>query len=222
MKQFDIQIDGIQPKVNQFTQTIGQTFSIMVDYTNWTANKAFLAMQLFDQDGGKVTEKVIALSEKQILHICSPIQKDTKLQLKVPTSPAIQVPADVVQLVAAEPSEKCNDYSYKGNQIAANISDAKVTGPIEVDLNTLYAAYNQMDVKLGRDTTKPELKVTDTNGSTIFGVQGFVEMNLGDVTLYNNGRQIHMNADKLTLNGTQLALKEVTIGDTTLSVLAAV
>ena len=41
-----------------------------------------------------------------------------------------------------------------------------------------------MDVKLGRGTTKPELKVTDTNGSTIFGVQGFVEMNLGDVTLY--------------------------------------
>lgn len=31
-----------------------------------------------------------------------------------------------------------------------------------------------------------------------------------------------MNADKLTLNGTQLALKEVTFGDTTLSVLAAV
>ena len=79
-----------------------------------------------------------------------------------------------------------------------------------------------MDVKLGKGTTKPELKVTDTNGSTIFGVQGFVEMNLGDVTLYNNGRQIHMNADKLMLNGTQLALKEVTIGDTTLSVLAAV
>ena len=79
-----------------------------------------------------------------------------------------------------------------------------------------------MDVKLGRGTTKPELKVTDTNGSTIFGVQGFVEMNLGDVTLYKDGRQIHMNADKLTLNGTQLALKEVTIGDTTLSVLAAV
>ena len=31
-----------------------------------------------------------------------------------------------------------------------------------------------------------------------------------------------MNYDKLMLNGVQLALKEVTIGDTTLSVLAAV
>lgn len=45
----------------------------MVDYKDWTANKAFLAMELFDQDGVKVTEKVIALSETQILHICSPI-----------------------------------------------------------------------------------------------------------------------------------------------------
>ena len=52
------------------------------------------------------------------------------------------MPADVVQLVAAEPSEKCNNYSYMGNQIAANISDVKVTGPIEVDLNTLYSNYN--------------------------------------------------------------------------------
>lgn len=220
MNQFDIQIDGTQPKVNQFTQTIGQSFSIMVDYKDWTANKAFLAMELFDQDGVKVTEKVIALSETQILHICSPIQKDTKLQLK--TKSQIQVPTDVVQLVAAEPSQKCNNYSYMGQQLSPTVTDVKVTGPIEVDLNTLYAAYNQMDVKLGRGTTKPELKVTDTNGSTIFGVQGFVEMNLGDVTLYNNGRQIHMNADKLTLNGVQLALKEVTVGDTTLSVLAAV
>ena len=109
-----------------------------------------------------------------------------------------------------------------GQQLSPTVTDAKVTGPIEVDLNTLYGAYNQMDVKLGRGTTKPELKVTDTNGSTIFGVQGFKEMNLGDVTLYQDGRQIHMNADKLTLNGVQLALKEVTVGDTTLSVLAAV
>ena len=45
----------------------------MVDYKNWTANKAFLAMELFDQDGVKVTEKMIALSETQILHMCSPI-----------------------------------------------------------------------------------------------------------------------------------------------------
>ena len=88
-----------------------------------------------------------------------------------------------------------------GSILSPTVTDAKVTGPIEVDLNTLYAAYNKMDVKLGRGTTQPELKVTDTNGSTIFGVQGFVEMDLGDVTLYNNGRQIHMNADKLTLNG---------------------
>lgn len=73
MKQFDIEIDGTQPKVNQFTQTIGETFSIMVDYTDWTANKAFNAMELFDQDGVKVTEKMIALSGTQILHICSPI-----------------------------------------------------------------------------------------------------------------------------------------------------
>ena len=79
-----------------------------------------------------------------------------------------------------------------------------------------------MDVKLGQGSTKPELKVTDTSGSTILGVQGFVEMNLGDVTLYKTGRQIHMNYDKLMLNGVQLALKEVTFGDTTLSVLAAV
>ena len=136
MRQFDIQIDGIQPKVNQFTQTIGQSFSIMVDYKDWTANKAFLAMELFDQDGVKVTEKMIALSETQILHICSPISEDTKLTLKIASSSSsVLVPLDVVQLVAASPSEKCNDYSYTGNQIAPNISEAKVAGPLEVDLN---------------------------------------------------------------------------------------
>ena len=114
----------------------------MVDYKDWTANKAFTAMELFDQDGVKATEKMIALSKTQILHICSPISKDTKLQLKVATTSDVKVPGDVVQLVAAAPSEKCNDYSYMGQQLSPTVTDAKVTGPIEVDLNTLYSAYN--------------------------------------------------------------------------------
>lgn len=44
MKQFDIEIDATLPKVNQFTQTIGQNFSVLVDFRNWTANKAQAAM----------------------------------------------------------------------------------------------------------------------------------------------------------------------------------
>ena len=201
MKQFDIQIDETSPKVNQFTQTIDQNFSILIDFKGWTANKATGNMELFDQDGNKVTQRMVAISETQILHICSPISKDTKLTLKIASTSDVLVPADVVQLVAASPSEKCNDYSYMGNQIAPNIREAKVAGPLEVDLNHVYEAWNKIDIKMGKGSTKPELKVTDKDGSTIFGVQGFVEMNLGDVTLYNNGRQIHMNADKLTLNG---------------------
>ena len=222
MKQFDIQIDGVQPKVNQFTQTIGQSFSIMIDFKGWTANKATGNMELFDQDGNKVTQRMVEISETQILHICSPISEDTKLTLKIASSSNVLVPLDVVQLVAASPSEKCNDYSYMGNQIAPNISDVKVAGPIEVDLNSAYEPFNKMDIKMGKGSTEPELKVTDKDGNSIIAVQAWGEKQIGPITATTNERQIIMNYDKLTLNGVQLALKEVTFGDTTLSVLAAV
>ena len=115
MKQFDIEIDETSPKVNQFTQTIDQNFSILIDFKGWTTNKATDNMELFDQDGNKVTQRMVGISETQILHICSPISKDTKLILKIASSSSVLVPSDVVQLVAASPSEKCNDYSYMGN-----------------------------------------------------------------------------------------------------------
>lgn len=222
MKQFDIEIDETSPKVNQFTQTIGQNFSILIDFKGWTTNKATANMELFDQDGNKVTQRMVAVSETQILHICSPISKDTKLILKIASSSSVLVPSDVVQLVAASPSEKCNDYSYMGNQIAPNISDVKVTGPLEVDLNNIYEPWNKMDIKMGNGSAKPELKVTDKDGNSIIAVQAWGQKQVGPITVTSNERQIHMNYDKLMLNGVQIALKQVTFGDTTLSVLAAV
>lgn len=108
------------------------------------------------------------------------------------------------------------------NQLSPSIAEARVTGPVEVDLNTVYAPSNKLDIRMGQGSSKPELKVTDKDGSTILGVQAWVEKKIGQNVISQNGRQIQMNADKLTLNGTQLALKEVTFGDTTLSVLAAV
>ena len=60
-----------------------------------------------------------------------------------------------------------------GNQIAPNISDMKVTGPIEVDLNSLYEPWNKMDIKMGNGSTKPELKVTDKDGNSIIAVQAW-------------------------------------------------
>ena len=173
MKQFDIQIDETSPKVNQFTQTIDQNFSIMIDFKGWTANKATENMELFDQDGNKVTQRIVVISETEILHICSPISKDTKLILKIASSSNVLTPLDVVQLVAASPSEKCNDYSYMGNQIAPNISSAKVAGPLEVDLNSVYESFNTMDIKMGKGSSKPELKVTDKDGNSIIAVQAW-------------------------------------------------
>lgn len=116
---------------------------------------------------------MVGISETQILHICSPISKDTKLILKIASSSNVLVPLDVVQLVAASPSEKCNDYSYMGNQIAPNISDVKVAGPIEVDLNNIYEPWNKMDIKMGKGSAKPELKVTDKDGNSIIAVQAW-------------------------------------------------
>ena len=60
-----------------------------------------------------------------------------------------------------------------GNQIAPNISTAKVTGPIEVDLNSIYESWNKMDIKMGKGSTKPELKVTDKDGNSIIAVQAW-------------------------------------------------
>ena len=116
---------------------------------------------------------MVVISETEILHICSPISKDTKLMLKIASTSNVLVPSDVVQLVAASPSEKCNDYSYMGNQIAPNISDMKVTGPIEVDLNNIYEPWNKMDIKMGNGSAKPELKVTDKDGNSIIAVQAW-------------------------------------------------
>lgn len=145
----------------------------MIDFKGWTTNKATSNMEFFDQDGNKVTQRMVGISETQILHICSPISKDTKLILKIASSSSVLVPLDVVQLVAASPSEKCNDYSYMGNQIAPNISDVTVTGPIEVDLNNIYGPWNKMDIKMGNGSTKPELKVTDKDGNSIIAVQAW-------------------------------------------------
>ena len=145
----------------------------MIDFKGWTTNNATSNMELFDQDGNKVTQHIVGISETQILHICSPISKDTKLILKIASSSNVLVPLDVVQLVAASPSEKCNDYSYMGNQIAPNISDVKVAGPIEVDLNTVYGPFNKMDIKMGDGSAKPELKVTDKDGNSIIAVQAW-------------------------------------------------
>ena len=158
-------------------------------------------MELFDQDGNKVTQRMVGISETEILHICSPINKDTKLILKIASSSSVLVPSDVVQLVAASPSEKCNDYSYMGNQIAPNISDVKVTGPIEVDLNNIYGPWNKMDIKMGNGSTKPELKVTDKDGNSIIAVQGWIDKKIGPITIADDGRKISMNYDKLMLNG---------------------
>lgn len=36
MKQFNIEIDGSLPKVNQFKQETSQRFSLLVDYKGWT------------------------------------------------------------------------------------------------------------------------------------------------------------------------------------------
>lgn len=132
------------------------------------------------------------------------------------------MPHDTIQIVAASPSEKCNNYSYTDNVLSPVVTKAQVYGPVEVDLNTPYASSNRMEVKMGQGSTKPEVKISDKNGNPILDVQGFTEKNIGGIVVYSNWRQIHMNADKLTLNGTQLALKEVTFGDATLSVLAAV
>ena len=158
-------------------------------------------MELFDQDGNKVTQRIVGISETEILHICSPINKDTKLILKIASSSSVLVPSDVVQLVAASPSEKCNDYSYMGNQIAPNISDVKFTGPIEVDLNNIYEPLNKMDIKMGNGSTKPELKVTDKDGNSIIAVQGWIDKKIGPITIADDGRKISMNYDKLMLNG---------------------
>lgn len=127
-------------------------------------------MELFDQDGNQVTERMVALSDTQILHICAPVFKDTKLSLKIPSSQSIQVPHDTIQIVAASPSEKCNEYSWMQNQLSPTIAEARVTGPVEVDLNTIYAPSNKLDVRMGQGSSRPELKVSDKDGSTILGV----------------------------------------------------
>lgn len=68
----------------------------MIDFKGWTTNKATGNMEFFDQDGNKVTQRMVGISETEILHICSPISKDTKLILKIASSSAVLVPLDVV------------------------------------------------------------------------------------------------------------------------------
>lgn len=80
------------------------------------------------------------------------------------------MPHDTIQLVAASPSEKCNEYSWMQNQLSPTIAEARVTGPVEVDLNTLFASSNKLDIRMGQGSSQPELKVSDKDGSTILGV----------------------------------------------------
>lgn len=222
MKQFNIEIDEKSSKTNQFTTTAGEAFSVLVHYRNWTVNKTQWNLMLVNDGDELVTEKIVALSDNDILHICTPLYGNTRIHFRNTVAPSLATPADIIQAMVETPSVQCNSYTYMEQSIAPTVTEASLVGPLEVNLNMAYAAWNKMNVNLGQSSTAPEVKIVDKDGNAVVDVQGWIEKTVAGHELKASGKQLHVNVDRLTLNGTRLAVKELTVGDTTLSVLAAV
>lgn len=59
-----------------------------------------------------VTEKTVALSPNDILHICSPLYESTRIHFRNTRLPSTYSPSDIILAAAETPSEQCNSYTY--------------------------------------------------------------------------------------------------------------
>lgn len=78
-------------------------------------------------------------------------------------------------------------------------------------MNASNPLLNKLAINFGDASQAPEVTVNASDSTKI-----------ASLTASSSGAELELSLAKLSLNGTQLALKEVTVGDTTLSVLAAV
>jgi len=96
-----------------------------------------------------VTEKVIGLSDNDILHICTPLYESTRVHFRNTALPSLATPTDIIQAIVETPSVQCNSYTYLENAVSPTITDSQIVGPVEVNLNMPYEPWNKMTINLG-------------------------------------------------------------------------
>lgn len=104
---------------------------------------------LVNDDNELVTEKIVALSDNDILHICTPLYESTRVHFRNTALPSLATPRDIIQVIVKTPSVQCNSYTYMENAVSATITDSSIVGPVEVNLNMAYEPWNKMTINLG-------------------------------------------------------------------------
>lgn len=224
MKEYKIEISKGKPNVNRITIDKGQSYSILLIYKDWTINKS---ISTFSFKSGDVVqnERLIVKTSKpdvgyyEVLYLMKPVDDNTTLKMYCPVS-SIVFPDLTIYVEMNQTSQSCNMYNLGGNYINANIDAPIVSGPTEVNMNSILAAKNKVTYNFGSGAQQPEIKYLNQNGESLMSIKGWTD---GPIPgLKKAGFDLSLNPTKLILNGVTIGLKEITVGGETLSVLAAI
>ena len=230
MKQFNIDIDQNSSQIEKVTVNRGEYFCIQTTYRDWTLNKAQANFQFYTEDGKLVETALEMISYDQennivvMMHYLDKFESGAKLLLKT-NAESIDHPNIWVNVEVACPSLVCNNTVYQQKSISPIVYQPQINSGGVVYLDSMLAKNNTLSVKMGHAGNKAaQIKVLDEQTlSSVFEIKNYTEklMPTG-LVLKTVGSSISMNPDKLMLNGQEVKVKEVTIGEETLSVLQVV
>ena len=153
MKEYKIEISKGKPNVNRITIDKGQSYSILLIYKDWTINKS---ISTFSFKSGDVVqnERLIVKTSKpdvgyyEVLYLMKPVDDNTTLKMYCSVS-SIVFPDLTIYVEMNQTSQSCNMYNLGGNYINANIDAPIVSGPTEVNMNSILAAKNKVTYNFG-------------------------------------------------------------------------
>lgn len=230
MKQFNIEIDQNSSQIEKVSVNAGEYFCIQTTYRDWTLNKAQANFQFYTEDGKPVEKEIEMTSYDEennvvvMMHFMDKFESNAKLVLKTNAGEAVEHPNIWVNVEVSCPTLVCNNAVYEQKSIIPTVYNPRIVNGGALYLDSMLAKHNTLSVQMGHEGSKgARLNIYDGSTlSSLFEVRNFAEKKIGNNVLKTNGSQISMNPDKLLLNGQEVKVKEVTIGEETLSVLQVV
>ena len=232
MKQFNIDIDQNTSQIEKVTVDCGEYFCIQTTYNNWTLNKAQANFQFYTEDGKLVEKEFDLVSYDQennvvvTMHYMDKFESGAKLVLMTNSGEAIAHPNIWLNVNVNCSTQICNNEVYAQKSIVPTVYQPRIESGAAVYLDSLASWNNTLSVQMAHEGNRgAKLNIYDGSTlSSLFEVRNYLEKQPfpGSPIMKANGSQISMNPDKLMLNGKEVKVKEVTIGEETLSVLQVV
>ena len=232
MKQYTIDIKQGQPSVYTLTVDKNEPFAVLVRYSKWTVNKAAHTFLILDKAGNTLTKLIDIVKQDQesgdyeIRHYIGAIESDVETVLKFPNQTSIIQPQCEIMLRVSNSNEKALNTSFEESIFNSTASYLSCNTGMTIEMKSASKPNNKTDIYCGAYSGEPQVNVYDSNLSAIASLKGFAKTmkNIGGQMreVLGSGRTIELNPTKLIINGVEMGLKEITIGEETLSVLAAI